>query len=317
MTTSRTLTDRYVEATLRRVPGRQRPDIERELRASIADAVDDHLAAGSDPAEAELAVLTELGDPARLAAGYADRPLHLIGPGLYLDYVRVLTALLATVVPAVAAVVGLMRGLHGAPAPSVAGDTLRAALTAGLHIAFWTTLVFMIIERTAASRGTPARPWTPAALPDPPPSRRARYGELIALTVVTVLFTTFILLSPVVSTETDADGDAIGLFSPRLWETGEVHLFIALVIASLAFAYARHHVRWSVPFAVAGSLVDLACPLMLIWLAANDRLLNPAFVQATGWPPSVPRWITTGLVVLSIGTLVHTVLDGLARARRR
>ncbi|MFE3452291.1 permease prefix domain 1-containing protein [Nonomuraea sp. NPDC059194] len=317
MTTSRTLTDRYVDATLRRVPGRQRPDIERELRASIADAVDDRLEAGGDPAEAELAVLTELGDPARLAAGYADRPLHLIGPGLYLDYVRVLTALLATVVPAVAAAVGLMRALHGAPAASVVGDTLGAALTAGLHLAFWTTLVFVIIERTATSRGRPARPWSPAALPDPPPSRRARYGELITLTVVTVLFSTFILLSPVVSTETDADGAAIGLFSPRLWETGVVHLFIALVIASLGFAYARHYIRWSVPFAVAGSLVDLACPLTLIWLAANDRLLNPAFVQAAGWPPSVPRWIGTGLVVLSIGTLAHTVLDGLARARRR
>ena len=34
-------------------------------------------------AEAELAALTELGDPVRLAAGYTDRPLHLIGPGVY------------------------------------------------------------------------------------------------------------------------------------------------------------------------------------------------------------------------------------------
>src|SRR5262245_64492392 len=104
--TTTTLTDRYVDATLRRVPARQRPDIERELRASIADAVDDRLEAGGDPAEAEEAVLTDLGDPARLAAGYADRPLHLIGPAFFLDYTRLLRALLVTVVPAVAAVVG-------------------------------------------------------------------------------------------------------------------------------------------------------------------------------------------------------------------
>ena len=38
-TTPATLTDRYIEAVLRRLPFHQRPDIERELRASIADAI--------------------------------------------------------------------------------------------------------------------------------------------------------------------------------------------------------------------------------------------------------------------------------------
>ena len=41
--TSSTLTDRYVAATLRTLPEKQRPDIEKELRASIADAVDDRI----------------------------------------------------------------------------------------------------------------------------------------------------------------------------------------------------------------------------------------------------------------------------------
>ncbi|MGV9771052.1 permease prefix domain 1-containing protein [Streptosporangium sp. NPDC003464] len=316
MITTSALTDRYVEAILRRLPERQRPDIEKELRASIADAVDDRLDAGSDPADAEIAVLTELGDPARLAAGYADRPLHLIGPALYLDYTRLLTALLVTVVPAVAAAVGLVRGLQGGTALRVIGDTLGAALTAAVHIAFWTTLVFVIIERVAVLRRTAARPWSPAALPEPP-SRRARYGELVTETVLLVLFTTFILLSPLVSTETDADGAPIGVLSPRLWETGVIHLFIALVIADLGFSFAKHYARWSVPLAAAGTLVGIACPIMLIWLAVDDRLLNPVFVTAAGWPPSVPQWINTGLIVISVGTLIHTVVEGITRARRR
>jgi hypothetical protein len=36
-TTTSTLSNRYVEATLRRLPGHQRADIERELGASIGD----------------------------------------------------------------------------------------------------------------------------------------------------------------------------------------------------------------------------------------------------------------------------------------
>ena len=65
-----TLTDRYVDATLRGVPQAKRADIERELRASIADAIDARADSGDSSADAEVAVLTELGDPARLAAGY-------------------------------------------------------------------------------------------------------------------------------------------------------------------------------------------------------------------------------------------------------
>jgi len=67
------LTERYVQAALRGLPPQQRSDIERELRTSIADAVDAKMEAGSDAAVAEREALTELGDPARLAAGYADR----------------------------------------------------------------------------------------------------------------------------------------------------------------------------------------------------------------------------------------------------
>ncbi|MFI6990565.1 permease prefix domain 1-containing protein [Nonomuraea wenchangensis] len=324
--TTNTLTDRYVAAVLRHLPGSrrsgsrrpedQRPDIdiERELRASIADAVDDRVEAGADRAEAEFAVLTELGDPARLAAGYADRPLQLIGPALYLDYTRLLTALLVTIVPAVAVAVGLVQGLRGAGALDLIGDTLGAALTTAAHLVCWTTLLFATIER-AAGRRTPARRWTPDALPEPP-TRRARYGELIIYTVAMVLFTTLILLSPVISTETDAHGAPIGVFAPWLWQTGFVYAFIALVTLNLAVAYAKHYARWSVPLAVAGTLVEIACPIALLWLAAGDRVLNPGFTQAAAWPQSATTWINTALIVVSALTIVFAVIDGIARATR-
>ncbi|NRQ34078.1 hypothetical protein HII36_19795 [Nonomuraea sp. NN258] len=314
-TTASTLTDRYVAAILRRLPDGQRPDIERELRASIADAVDDRMEAGGDRAEAEFAVLTELGDPARLAAGYAERPLQLIGPALYLDYTRLLTALLVTIVPAVTVAVGLVQGLRGESALDLVGGTLGAALGTAAHLVCWTTLLFAIIERVAGRRA-PARRWTPDALPEPP-TRRARYGELITYTVAMVLFATLILLSPVISTETDAAGAPIGLFAPWLWQTGFVYAFIALVTVNLAVAYAKHYARWSVPLAVAGTLVEIACPIALLWLAAGDRVLNPAFTQAAAWPQSATTWINTALIVMSALTIVFTVIDGIARAARR
>ena len=78
------LTDRYVAATVSGLDEAQRPEVERELHATIEDMVDARLEAGAPTrADAERAVLVELGDPLRLAAGYSGRPLHLIGPVSY------------------------------------------------------------------------------------------------------------------------------------------------------------------------------------------------------------------------------------------
>jgi hypothetical protein len=303
-----TLTDRYVDATLHRLPARQRPDIERELRAAVLDAVDDRVGGGAAPAEAERAVLTDLGDPARLAAGYADRPLQLIGPALYLDYVRLLTALLATVVPAVAAAVAAGRIADGATIGTILGDTVSVAVTTAVHIAVWTTLVFAAIERVPGLRWTAARPWSLDALPEPP-SRRARSAEMVAQAVLLVLGATAVLLSPVVSTESDAAGRAISPLSPWLWETGAVYAFIALAVVLLAFSVARRYLRWNLPLAVVTPAAKLAGAAAVLWLAAAGRLLNPAFTAAADWPATATRWTNTALLVIAAIGIVYTGIE--------
>src|SRR5262245_7210453 len=106
MTTS-TLTDRYVWAVLRAVPSDQRKDLEPEVRALVADAIDARTDAGvtdagaTDAASVERAVLTELGDPNALAARYANRIQYLIGPNLFPEWRKLLTTLLPVVPPIV------------------------------------------------------------------------------------------------------------------------------------------------------------------------------------------------------------------------
>lgn len=308
-----TLTDRYIDAALRRLPKRQRPDIDKELRASIADAVDDHLHAGTDPAQAERAVLTKLGDPARLAAAYADRSLHLIGPAFYPEYTRLLAALLATVLPTVAIAIAVVQAVDGATASAVLGRTVGTTITVAVHLAFWTTLAFATIERTSA---IPARTWTPADLPQSP-TPRSRPGELLVGTLLLGLFATFVLLSPTLSTEREATGEPIGMLSPWLWDTGTVYVFIAFAAAGLGFAFAERQLRWNVPLALTRALVDAVCPAILIYLALADRVLNPAFVSAAGWPAQATRWTAVALAVVAAGSLVGTTVELAAGIRRR
>jgi len=306
-----TLTDRYVNSTLRSLPAHQRADIERELRASIADAVDGRVEAGGDPAEAERAVLVELGDPARLAARYADRPLHLIGPTLYLDYIRLVTALLVTVVPAVAGAVGFARILQDQTVGQVITGAMGTAATTGIHIVFWTTLLFAVIERTPSLRTGPARQWTPDSLPQPP-TRKARRGTIIGATVALVLVTAFVLFSPVVSTETDADGDPIAILSPWLWDSGMVYVVLGLVAGGFGITVAKQYVRWSPSLALVGAAFGIGSATLLIWLAADDKLINPAFAAAAGWPAEVTEWIGIGLIVVAVLTVVQTVVETVA-----
>jgi hypothetical protein len=46
-------TERYLAAALRSIPEPKRADVERELRSSIADAVEERVAAGEDRLAAE------------------------------------------------------------------------------------------------------------------------------------------------------------------------------------------------------------------------------------------------------------------------
>jgi hypothetical protein len=303
-----TLTDRYVDATLRRVPAHQRADIERELRASIEDAVEAQVEAGAPPDEAERAVLTGLGDPVRLAAGYADRPLHLIGPAFFLPYTRLLTALTVTVVPVVAAIVGFTRAMDGGNVGQVVGGVIGGALTTAIQIAFWTTLLFAVLERVPDLRNLSLGEWTVDRLPEAP-AVRARYVGIIAETVMLALFTVAVLLSPLFGFRRDGAGDPISFLTPWLWDTGVVYVLVVLWFAALSVSYVKLYARWNQPLALTGALINVASAGVIVWLGATDHVLNPDFAAAANWVPGVTDWINKGMVIAGVLSIIVTVVE--------
>src|SRR6478735_4298997 len=124
-TTTPTLTDRYVQAVLGGVPTGDRPELEREIRALIADTVDAKTADGTLAAEAaERAALTELGDPGALASRYTTgRADYLLGPNVYPVWQALVGRLLAVLVPLI--------GVLALAGSLVEGSTIGAAIVAG------------------------------------------------------------------------------------------------------------------------------------------------------------------------------------------
>lgn len=316
MTATPSLTDRYVAAVLRSLPEAKRADIEKELRASIADAVDARVASGEPTADAERAVLQELGDPARLAAGYAGRPLWLVGPAYYVEYVRFLRLLLVIVLPIVAAVLIVTQALAGANIGQVFGGTFGTVLTVAVHMVFWITLLFVVLERTGTK--APVIAFDLDELPVPTTETTPKLSDLVA-TVAFLLFTVGALVwQQMSSVFTDADGTPIPVLQPDLW-TLWIPVFIGLCALTLVHAVVLYSVgRWTVPLLVTVALLNLASAAAVIWLLVTGRLLNPAYFAEFGWDDvfavdGVGTIVTVlGVTVIAIGGIV----DAAVKTRR-
>lgn len=302
MTTTDTLTDRYVDAAMRTVREDQRADLAAELRGSIDDQIEARIAEGADPGSAERAVLTDLGDPDLLAAGYTGRQLHLIGPRYYLDWWRLLKLLLWIVLPCTALGVGLAQVLQGATVGETIGSAVVAVLTAALHVAFWTTLVFVVLERTGHETMTSGQ-WTPDRLPEPR-QRGAGFGDMITSIAFLLIMAAVILWDHFIGLVPTQRG--LSFLDDGLWPWWIMALFLVMAMEAV-LAIAVYGVgRWTVPLAVANGILNLLIAVPALWLLAEGRLINPDFF------PTIIEGSSGETVQTIIVTIVAFVIVGVA-----
>src|SRR5438093_1573920 len=148
-----TWTERYLTAVLRSIPGPKRADVERELRSSIADAVEERVTAGEDAVAAERAVLEGLGDPTQLAGAYTGQPTYLIGPELFPLYRKFVPRLIVILVPIAAIVMLVVKLAGGGDIGDAITAGLSGAISTGINIAFWASLTFVFLEWAGPADG--------------------------------------------------------------------------------------------------------------------------------------------------------------------
>ncbi|KRC60548.1 hypothetical protein ASE14_05955 [Agromyces sp. Root81] len=314
-----TLTDRYVWAAARTLPETQRADFDRELRERIGDATDALVEAGSSPVDAERSALTELGDPAALAAQYVDRPLQLIGPRYYLMWWRLLKVLYSIVLPIGAAGVLLGQLLSGADIGEAIGSTVTTAISIAVNLGFWTTLVFAVLERTTAGAGQPgiAAVWTLDMLPAlPEPAKTSRLGELIGSLVFLGIFAAAIVWQQFGVVFHDGVREPIPLLEPALWSFW-LPYFLALIALEILFAIALYAWGWNWWLALANLVLNVAFTVPALWLFLTGQLISDEALAAMQWP-----WGSSGpvivaiIVVVVIGAATWDVIDGGIKAWR-
>ncbi|MFZ3454768.1 permease prefix domain 1-containing protein [Arthrobacter sp. 7Tela_A1] len=310
-----TLTDRYVFAALRSIPEGQRGDIERELRGSITDDVEARVEGGQAPADAEAAVLTELGDPARLAAQYSGRPLYLIGPDLFLDWWRLLKTLAIILTPLsfVGSVVVRMALDPGEPAGAF-GAAIGTAVNVLVHIGFWVTLTFAIIQFNGTRRkDLGLQPWSPAMLPQVPRKSQVSLGDTIA-TVVLVAFFIGLLLWQRIGSLLYLNGEPVLVLQESLWNFWLPYVIVLLVIEA-GFAVVLYLAgRWTSAFAVVNAVLALAFMVPVLWLLATDRVFDWTFLSSVDWGADASTWIAGITAALVLFISLWDIGDGFLKA---
>ncbi|MET8364365.1 permease prefix domain 1-containing protein [Micromonospora sp. NPDC005194] len=311
-----TLTDRYLAATLRSVPAQRRDEIATELRASIEDMIEDRTGGGEDAAAAEREVLTELGNPDRLAARYADRRLQLLGPTYYLVWLRLLKLLLSFIPALAGTVVTVVNVVEGKGFGAI-GPGLVVALHVAVHISFWLTLTFVLIERSQPTADLPD--WTVDELPDVPAHRDVSLVDTIAAVAMLVLTIGYLPLQHYQSWVRASDGDNIPVLDPALWSFWLPALMVVL-LAIAVFEVVKYRIgRWSWPLFGVKALLNLAFTVPLAGLALSDALLNPALGERLSWLADADnRSLLNALIALGVAVvLVWDLVDTALKSRRQ
>jgi hypothetical protein len=313
-----TLSDRYVAAVLRSVPERARTDIDRELRASIGDAIDARLARGESREDAEVAVLTELGDPTRLAGEYSGPPQYLIGPSVYHSYIRTLGIVLAFFVPVSWSLVVAVWVAGGDSLPSAIFTASLAATFVALLVGFMTTAGYAVVDRSAevrremaAAMGMEPGTWTPECLPASASVRPVSVSDAVEAIVGGTIGIALIFIQRSVSPFSDAEGQAIPFLNPDLWSFW-MPILVAIAVTWILAEFAMLALgTWNAGLALAISLISLASATVYIYLLATGQLFNPAFFEKLGMAP----WVAAGSIPMLILMLLAVVDTGTRTAK--
>ena len=320
-----TLTDRYIAATVAKLPANQRADVEAQLREAIGDAVDDRLDQGeasgtqASASAVETDVLTEFGDPEMLAATYADRRLYLIGPDLYLPWKRLTRVLLWVILPILAVAVPVGSVMAGDPWAEVLGGTIWTVFSVGVHIVFWVTLGFAIASRTRTAPESFTEPWTVDDLPDAPQPQQSS-SDTVGSTIMLAVAATAIVWQQVRPPAVNDAGEGLPALNPELWT---FILPAALVVLALELgATIVRHVRgaWSMGLFAANTVLNLAFVALVAVPVFSHELLNRALFDHIGWPSEdfpidleLQEW---GVLAVVAAIAVWDIVDTWVKTRR-
>ncbi len=332
------LLDKYVTEVGKRLPRKQRADIEAEIRSTLQDMLDERSAATGRPIDDALTaeVLREYGAPVKVAESYRGAQ-YLIGPRLYPIFELVTKIVISVLV----GVTLISFGLHFASNPSGPGFAnalmqFLLQLLGGLISAFGNiVIVFAILERVlpVGELDKEAEDWDPADLAAEPDPNRVNFGEQVASIIFSTLFLIIFNLYPNII--------GFGFFNENSWVFiapvlsdafyGYLPWINAMILLQIGFSvYLLRQGWWNTGLRIANLILDLAGIALIITMLRGPALIALGAEQLAGTPLEgsaeafttfgnlIPPMILTIILIVSaveVGQTVYRLLSARPAAR--
>jgi hypothetical protein len=315
-------TERYLAAALRSIPEPKRTDVERELRSSIEDAIEERVEAGADRTAAERAVLEGLGDPSVLAGAYTGRPNYLIGPELFPLYRRFVPRLVAVAVPAAALVMAGVKVAGGGDIEAAISTGISGAINVAIQIAFWATVTFVFLEWAGPARQARSElvavsgRWTLERLPKVTDGRIS-VGEATR-EIATALVTLGILLFIGGLATTDIYGAEVPLLTHEFRSVWLPILLVLLAMRAVGHLLAYNAGRWTPFLASTNALLHVTVAVTVVVGALAGWIVSDEFARVIGWP-DLANGDGAPMLALAVGTTLASgweIVRIFRRARR-
>lgn len=326
----------YIHEVTRRLPEKNREDIALELQSTIEDMLPD------DYSEKDVKVVLEkLGNPATLASGYGDRPMHLIGPRYFDVYVTLLKMILpiAVVISLISTIAQYFIGYRGEEAVinvilDIVGFGIWKIIEVGIQVFFWLTIVFAILERTDKGKGeqpltVSLQKWTPDDLKNIPyvPKKKAiSKCEVFGSLMWTAIWATLYFYANHLVGVYRNSGNGLEFVTSALNQEvlmGYWPVVVIVIVFEIALSlYKLIKGQWTKKIAISNTILELIGTIVFIVILINSNLLNQGFITymtdlftITG--NEFKTWIIGGGIFFFMISAAISVFDGFRKARIR
>jgi hypothetical protein len=324
--------DLYIQEVTRRLPEKSREDIALELRSTIEDMLpDDYTEKDVKP------ILEKMGNPAILASGYLDRPMHLIGPRYFDVYINLLKIILpiAAVISLISLIANTILSYSGEEAVlnvllDAIGLGIWGIVSTGIQVFFWLTVVFAIIERTDHKNSqTPLtacfKEWTPDDLnniPYIPKEKAISKVEVFLGLLWTAIWASVYFNAASLLGVYEKGSNGLEFVTPTFNQEVLLSYWpLVVVVIGLEIALDMYKLttgQWSRKIAVLNTVMHGVSSIVFIVIISNNQLFNPAFVtymtdlfSLTG---DFDNWFSWGAIFSFLLFAVVDVYQGFRKA---
>lgn len=329
------LIDIYIQEVTRRIPEKNREDIALELRSTIEDMLPDNYS------EKEVkGALASLGNPALLASGYADRPMHLIGPR-YFDMYVTLLKMIIPIVAMLALIVVITENTmsyNGEEAIlgtilTIVGHGIWGMISSLIQTFFWTTLVFAILERTDALKDkTPLTPnwkeWTPDDLKGIPYIKKEKkiskvdiFGSLLWIAIFVAVYFNAVHLIGVYEKIQGKLQLVVPTFNQDVLYSYWLIVLFALLLEVAFVFYKFMAAQWTTKVAIMNTVRTVVSTVVFIIIFNENNLINIEFYKYLEhlfhFTFELQAPVKVGVILIWIVFAVIDVVQGFRKANIR